>query len=105
MFTSRRHLVNNYLETFNLNSEGPTTIQKEGKTYPIHDTSLGTTVYSNYILNATDIDFSNIDYVVFNSNMIDETEFKQALKDYQHKPNKFPKELGFLNQETIYKVK
>ncbi len=106
MFTSKRHLVNNYLETFNLKSKNQNTIRKEGKIYPINDTNLGTTVYSNYILNAVDIDFNKIDYLVFNSNLIDEKDFINVLKDYKEKhKNKFPKETGFLYQETIYKVK
>ena len=106
MFTSKRHLVNNYLETFNLKSKHQNTIRKEGKIYPINDTNLGTTVYSNYILNAVDIDFNKIDYLVFNSNLIDEKDFINVLKDYKEKQkNKFPKETGFLYQETIYKVK
>ncbi len=106
MFTSKRHLVKNYLDTFNLNSNNKNTIRKEGKIYPINDTNLGTTVYSDYILNAVDIDFSNIDYLVFNSNLIDENDFQNVLKNYQnHKDNNFPKETGFLYRETIYKVK
>ena len=106
MFTSRRHLVKNYLDTFNLKSKNQNTIRKEGKIYPISDTNLGTTVYSDYILNAVDTDFGNIDYLVFNSNLIDENDFQNVLKDYRnHKDNNFPKETGFLYRETIYKVK
>ena len=106
MFTSRRHLVKNYLDTFNLKSQNQNTIKKEGKTYPINDTDKGTTVYSNYILNAVDINFDNIEYLVFNSNLIDENDFQDVLKNFQRgKENKFPKETGFLYKETIYKVK
>lgn len=106
MFTSRRHLVKNYLETFNLKSNHQMTIQKEEKIYPINDINIGTTVYSNYILNATNIEFNNIDYLVFNSNLIDEEKFKNVLKNYkENKENEFPKETGFLYTETIYKVK
>lgn len=106
MFTSRRHLVRNYLETFDLKSNGQNTIQKENQTYIVDDTNNGTTVYSNYILNAVDIDFSNIDYLVFNSNLIDEADFIEVLNNYKNnKENKFPKETGFLYKETIYKVK
>ncbi len=106
MFTSRRHLVKNYLETFNLDSKQNNTIKKEGKTYPINDTNLGTTVYSDYILNAVNLDFSNIDYLVFNSNLIDNKDFEEVLKDFkENKENKFLKETGFLYKETIYKVK
>lgn len=106
MFTSKRHLVQNYLDTFSLHTKNQNTIQKEGKVYPINDIALGTTVYSDYILNALDTDFSNIDYLVFNSNLIDENEFQKVLKNYKgHKNNIFPKQTGFLYKETIYKVK
>lgn len=107
MFTSRRHLVKNYLDTFGLeNSNNIHEIKKEGKSYKINDTKIGTTVYSNYILNAVDINFENIDYLVFNSNLIAKQDFLEVLKDYKNKrENKFPKETGFLYKETIYKVK
>lgn len=106
IFTSKRHLVNNYLETFNLKSKGQNSIKKEGKTYIINDFPFGTTVYSQYILNITNVDFPTIDYLVFNSNFINPKEFKEILKDFKaKKDNKFPKESGFLYQETIYKVK
>ena len=107
MFTSRRHLVQNYLDTFNLNAQNNIqTINKEEKDYKINDTNNGTVVYSNYILNATDIGFSNIDYLVFSSVFIDENDFLEVLKNYkENKQNKFPKETGFLYKETIYKVK
>lgn len=100
MFTSRRHLIDNYIETFKLNEKG-NRIYKEGKYYNIIDTKNGTTVYSNYILNVKDD--INADYLVLNSNYIDEEEFKEVLKDYKN--NKLEKETGFLYQETIYKVK
>ena len=100
MFTSRRHLVNNYLDTFSLKESG-NKIYKEGKYYFINDLEEGTSVYSDYILNIKeDID---ADYIVFNSNLIDEKDFIEILKDYKN--NKFKEETGFLYQETIYKVK
>ena len=107
MFTSRRHLIKNYLDTFNIkNNSNIHEIKKEGKSYKINDTEIGTTVYSNYILNAVDINFDNIDYLVFNSNLINEQDFLEVLKNYKNKKeNKFPKETGFLYKETIYKVK
>ena len=100
MFTSRRHLVNNYIDTFNLKEHG-NKIYKEGKYYNIDDNEKGTTVYSDYILNVKEE--LDVDYIVFNSNMIDEKDFKEIIKDY--KKNKLEKETGFLYQETIYKVK
>ena len=100
MFTSRRHLVKNYIETFNLKEKG-NKIYKEDKYYYIDDNEKGTTVYSDYILNVKEE--IKADYIVFNSNMIDENEFKEIIKDYKN--NKLKKETGFLYQETIYKVK
>lgn len=107
MFTSQRHLVNNYLESFNIkDNKKQKTIHKEGKNYLITDTKEGTTVYSNYILNATLEDFEKIDYLVFNSNFIDEKKFKKVLENYHKKEkNEFETNLGFLYEETIYKVK
>ncbi len=100
MFTSRRHLVKNYMDTFKIKENG-TKIYKEGKYYNIDDTKNGTTVYSDYILNIKE-DMS-ADYLVFNGNMIEEKIFKEVLKDYKN--NKFKEETGFLYKETIYKVK
>ena len=106
MFTSKRHLVDNYVETFNLKNNKQNTIFKEGKSYHILDTILGTTVYCDYILNAVCEDFENIDYLVFNSNLIDEKDFCEVLENYnKNVHNKFKIETGFLYQETIYKVK
>lgn len=107
MFTSKRHLINNYLDTFNLKSDNKNmTIYKEGKFYKLNDSDLGTTVYTDYILNMTKEDLHKFDYVVFNSNLISDEKFKEVLEKYKEgKSNKFKEETGFLYKETIYKVK
>lgn len=108
MFTSRRHLVNNYLEYFGLNDSSKNkTIYKEGKRYPIMDGTYGTTVYSDYILNVLDEDLSSIDYLVFNSHLIDENDFKGVLYNYRNGmlDYKFPYEHGFLYKKVVYRVK
>ena len=98
MFTSRRNLVNNYLKYFNLKDKSHLKhISKEGKSYPILDTKEGTTVYSNYVLNVAYEDIK-AKYLVYNTYLIDDIE--KVLKD-----NNYPKETGFLYQETIYRVK
>ena len=52
MFVSRRHLVKNYLETFNLEDNSKINyIEKEGKIYPIIDNEEGTIAYSSKCLN------------------------------------------------------
>ncbi len=107
MFTSRRNLVNNYINYFNLkDNKQNKTIYKEEKYYPIADTENGTTVYSDYILNALDESF-DVDYLVFNSYLISDEDFKEILINYKNKKNKykFPFNHGFLYKETIYKVK
>lgn len=97
MFTSKRHLVNNYSKYFSLKKDIQNTkIYKEGKYYPIIDSKDGTTVFSNYILNIENI--INADYLVYNSYLIN--DITEVLKN-----NKYEKETGFLYKETIYKVK
>lgn len=97
MFTSRRHLVENYLKYFKIDdNRGYKTIYKENKSYPIFDKKEGTTVYSNYILNALSETF-NVKYLVFNTTFIDDVE--KIFTDSK------TKETGFLYEETIYKVK
>ena len=98
MFTSRRHLVNNYLKYFHIKDKNKDKkIFKEEKSYPIVDKEEGTTVYSDYVLNATSEKF-NVKYLVFNSYLIDDME-KVFIN------NEYKKETGFLYKETIYKVK
>lgn len=108
MFTSRRHLINNYLDYFDLKHQNKSKkIYKEGKYYPISDGHHGTTVYSDYVLNILDEDLSFIDYGVFNSYLISDEDFKNILYNYKNNINnyKFPFEHGFLYNETIYRVK
>lgn len=108
MFTSRRHVVKNYLDYFDLKDiQGEKKIYKEDKYYPISDGKHGTVVYSDYVLNALDEDFSNYDYIVFNSNNISDNDFYDTIEKFKkgRVDYKFPFEHGFLYKETIYKVK
>lgn len=123
MFTSKRHLVTNYLKTFNLTGSHQYFIAKEGHTYPIVDDDIGTTVYSANILNAFDeyLNFvkMNIDCCVINSFLINDNSFEMIVKNFK-KVNENNKEKlsddinklllnkwdkGFLYKETVYKVK
>lgn len=102
MFTSKRHLIDNYQNNFNLKiTKNKNFIQKEEKKYPIIDQKEGTTVYSNYILNIIDQNINKYDYAVYNSTLIDNDNFIQVLKG----ESIYPQENGFLYQETYYKVK
>ncbi len=120
MFVSKRHIVKNYLEYFNLEDNSKINyIKKEGKTYPIIDSDIGTSVYSNNILNGLmGVIRLNIDYIVLNSFNIDEDKFievikmfksvtKDNFKEYNDKLNSMFSNIdnGFLNTKTIYRVK
>ncbi|MBR1376876.1 MAG: U32 family peptidase [Bacilli bacterium] len=118
IFTSKRNLVNNYLETFD--KEKVSNIYymyKEGIKYPLVEEGNGTVAYSGYVLNAIKEYFDlDLDYYVINSFLIEDIEkvvdiFNTLDKDnlekcYQKLSKLIPNTSeGFLYQETIYKVK
>lgn len=120
MMVSRRHLLKNYYKAFDINpSKEKMYIEKEGKKYPIFDTKEGTFVYSSDILNGNaeyeTLEKAKIDYVLFDSTLIEEKIFLNIMKERkennEQKIEKIIKENlpnvdnGFLYQETIYKVK
>lgn len=123
MFTSKRHLINNYLLKFNLKSNSNLNyLEKEGNLYPIISDDV-TTVYSSKILNLAqeiyDLEQSGINYLVFNSFNIDEEMFKNILILFNKITNENKKEVfnkinlllnynidtGFFYKNTVYKVK
>ena len=120
MFVSKRHIVKNYLEYFNLSDNSNINyIEKENKIYPIIDNNIGTVCYSNNILNGINSYLNiNVEYIVLNSLLIDLDSFiivincfKNVNKDNIGEMNKKIESLfsnidtAFLNRKTIYKVK
>lgn len=116
MFTSKRHIVKNYLNHFHLEDNSKINyIEKENKTYPIVDNKQGTVAYTSHILNGFEEYLElDIDYVTLNSFDIEEEKFLKVLKIYKEKDilkkeemnNLFPNiDKGFLYKETIYRVK
>lgn len=119
MFVSRRHLVKNYLDTFNIKDNSKINyIEKEGKQYQIIDTEVGTIAYSEKVLNGIEETLNiKTDYIVLNSFSIDDDIFKEVINMYknvnidnvkQYKEridSMLPTYSGFLHNETIYKVK
>lgn len=119
MFVSRRHLVKNYLDTFNLEDNSEINyIEKEGKMYQIIDTEDGTIAYSEKVLNGLGEIFRvRTDYIVLNSFSIDDNVFSEVtymfrnvneenIIEYNGRINSMlDTDLGFLYKETIYKVK
>ena len=113
IFTSKRHEIKNYTDTFNIKDNSKINyMEKEDKMYPIVDDIEGTTTYSSYILDSYDElkELNDIDYGILNSFDIEENTFLEILKIYSGKSTKKINDLlkvdkGFLYQETIYKVK
>ena len=118
IFTSKRNLVNNYLETFDKEKlSNIYYMHKEGITYPLMDTKNGTVAYSGYVLNGIKEYFDlNLDYYVINSFLIDDIEIildifnevnETNLEKCYQKLNNIIGNMndGFLHKETIYKVK
>lgn len=97
MFTSKRHILDNYEQTFDIKEKGKE-IHKEGKSYKIIDTKEGTTVYADYILNVKEK--INADYIIYNSSFLND-DLIELLKGN----NTYKEENGFMHKETIYKVK
>ena len=116
MFNSKRHIVNNYLETFNIKRDNNMFyMSKEGKDYPLVDDIYGTTAYSANILCGLEelsvLEENNIDYVTLNSFNIDDDKFVEVLNVFKNKNLNNMEEMfnnldkGFLYKETIYRVK
>lgn len=124
MFVSKRHLVKNYLEKFQLSKKDTTYfIKKEGNTYPIIDHKYGTEVYSASILNglteSTILKEENIDYGLITSFMIETDDMVTILKKFHEVDKKTapkleeeinlllekPTDKGFFYKETVFRVK
>ena len=119
MFVSKRHIVKNYLDNFNINSNSDVYfMKKEGKTYPIIDKNY-TYAYSNNIYNGIK-EYFNIkcEYYVVNGFLIDNTNFTKILsiignlslenvEDSALQINDIFKNIdtGFLYQNVVSKVK
>lgn len=119
IFVSKRHIVLNYLEHFNIKDNSKIYyIEKENKTYPIVDSNY-TCVFSNNIFNGIK-EFFNIkaDYYVCNGFLIENDKFKKVLEIISNislknvevcysKVNDLFENIdnGFLYQETVSKVK
>ena len=119
MFVSIRHLVENYLEYFNLDKKSSKyELEKDSELYPVSIISNATTIYSSHILNGLSelkvLEENNIEYVTLNSYNIDTSKFIDVLKIYKSRLYESEKEIdmvfdnldkGFLYKETVYRVK
>ena len=120
MFVSKRHIVRNYLNQFDLTDMSSINyMEKEGNTYPIIDNNVGTYVYSAHILNG--IEYTNkidCEYVLLNGFNVGTDDFIKVIEmfknvnesnsnEYEERINSMfsNTNLGFLDTKTIYRVK
>lgn len=113
MFVSKRHLVKNYLECFNIKDNSNIYyLKKDDNLYPLLDKD-DTSVFSAHILNGFDaLEHLDVDYITLNAFLIDDDKFKEIVRIFKERkcPEKlkemFPNlDTGFLYKETIYRVK
>ena len=80
MFVSKRHIVKNYLNNFNIKDNSKIHyMKKEGKTYPIIDSNY-TYVFANNIFNGIKEYYNmDVDYYVVNGFLIDNEDFSTVL--------------------------
>ena len=120
---SFRHLVNNYLDHFNLPKVSiKYFMEKENKSYQIIDDDNGTIVYSNNIINglaeSQELKEAGLSYLLLNSFSIDDDKFIKVVTMFNQANKENSKQLdneifemfnnvdkGFLYNETVYKVK
>lgn len=120
MFVSKRHIVKNYLEHFDLNDNSNVNyMYKEDRIYPIIDNNVGTCVYSNNILNGIKSSLNiDVEYIILNGFNIELDKFidiinmftsvnEETIDKYNERINNMfvNVDYGFLNTKTIYRVK
>ena len=113
--TSRRKLVSNYLNNFGLKTKDNVYKIKENNkddSYFIIEDYFGTHILSENPLNLLKyIDLLNVDYLIFDSFLLKTSKFiydafyKKNLNFNKIINDTFNANEGFINKETIYKVK
>ena len=109
IFYSRRYLISNYLKFINKEElcGKYTIISDMNIEYPISEEEYGTTIYSEKPVNLINYlnYLDNIDYLVLNSNGIDNDEFNLMIDKFINKDIIEDCYIGFFNTKTIFKVK
>ena len=109
IFYSRRYLIKNYLKFINKEDYiGKYSIISDmGCEYPISEEEFGTTIYTEKpinLINYLDM-LDKIDYIVMNSNGINNDEFNLMVDKFINRDNIDHCYLGFFNTKTIFRVK
>jgi len=122
MFVSKRHLITNYCDTFQLKDTSKIHYLSDAKnTYPIQEDEQGTVTYASHIMNGIEempcFEEMGIDYVLLQSIFLEKETFHKVVELYRNVTKETAKarkeeiqtmlncDEGFLYKETIYKVK
>lgn len=111
--TSRRYLVTNYLNNFNINKKSDFYEIKENKSdsyYKIIEDNYGTHILGDKPLNLLGVNI-DVDYKVIDGYLL--SDIKDVIEDFKENKieekekidNKYNADTGFIYKETIYKVK
>ena len=107
IFYSRRYLITNYLNYVGEDKNNSLyTIQNKDDKYIIEEEGYGTTVYTKEPINLINrLEKLNIDYIILNSNHIDNKEFRRIVTQYlNHESDNNYYYEGFIEKKTVYKV-
>lgn len=109
IFYSRRYLITNYLKFISKEdiSGEYSIVSDAGVSYPISEEDYGTTIYTDKPVNLINYidELNNVDYIVMNSNGIDNNEFSLMVDKFINKDKIDECYLGFYNTKTIFRVK
>ena len=109
IFYSRRYLIKNYLKFVSKEdcASKYSIVSDNDIEYPIVEEDYGTTIYTEKVINLINyLDMlDDIDYIVMNSNGIDNSKFNLMVDKFINKEHLDDCYLGFFNTKTIYKVK
>ena len=109
IFYSRRYLIKNYLKFIEKEecASKYSIVSDMGGEYPIVEEEYGTTIYSEKPVNLINYldELEKIDYLVMNSNGVDDDEFNKMVDSFINKDKLDDCYLGFYNTKTIFRIK
>lgn len=109
IFYSRRYLISNYLKYIDHEKENGEyqIVSDTGVSYPIEEEEFGTTIYTPKVINLINYldELDKIDYLILNSNKIDDSEFNNIVLKFLNHEKMDHEYIGFFMTKTIYKVK
>ena len=99
---SRRLLIDNYSKYYNLSKENPLVIENTDHKFLVYENEYGTYFYHNNIFDGRKLFDLNAKYYFINSTFLSIDDIENIIKGNNIALNN---DEGFLNKETIYKLK